>query len=392
MASNVRRRFIVACVLGIGLAASGIGLTAAPQSHLEGTIGPGSYYEIDVPENWNGDLVLYAHGIIQADEPLPIPSTLEGYGALRQGFLAAGYAIAASSYSSNGWAMADAVQRTHQLGKIFTSKYGKPKRIFLMGHSLGALVVTKLAETYPTQYAGAMPMCGPLGGTVAEIKYAGDTRVLFDYYFPDLLPGTPFAIPPGTTFTTPYDPGGASPLFWAVAGALAANPAKTFQWAMAAGLPFNSEAELGFSALYVIGFNIRYTNDLIGRAGEKLPYDNTKTTYSVNVTADPDTNAYLSALLNQGVARYASDPAAINFYERNYEPTGQIAIPVLTLHTMRDPAIPIWHETLYAAKVAAAGRSSLLRQYPVDAWGHCAIPAQNIFAGFTELVTWVNNR
>jgi len=30
--------------------------------HLEGQIGPGAIYAIDVPANWNGDLVLYAHG------------------------------------------------------------------------------------------------------------------------------------------------------------------------------------------------------------------------------------------------------------------------------------------------------------------------------------------
>jgi pimeloyl-ACP methyl ester carboxylesterase len=371
----------------------GVRLNAAPPLHTEGSIGPGSNYEIDVPDNWNGDLVLYAHGIIQADEQLPTPSMLDGYDELRAGFLAYGYAIAASSYSSNGWAMADAVQRTHQLGKIFTSKYGKPKRIFLVGHSLGALVVTKLAETYPTQYAGAMPMCGPLGGTVAEIQYAGDARVLFDHFFPGVLPGTPFEVPPGTVFVPPSATNPGSPLFWDVVAALTLpdNQLAVGQWVSAAGLPGDDMDEAFSSAMYLLGFNLRYTNDLIERVNAKLPYDNTQRVYRVTV-ADDGTNAYLSQQLNATVDRLEGDPAALNFFLRNYEPTGKIGIPVLTLHTTRDPAIPIWHEGLYAAKVAAAGRSSLLRQYPVDAWGHCAIPGSAIFGRFAELVRWVNSR
>jgi pimeloyl-ACP methyl ester carboxylesterase len=367
-------------------------LPASPQSHLEGAIGPGSTYAIDFPDRWNGDLVLYAHGIVEPGQPLVPPTTQDGYGPARDALLASGYAVAASSYSSNGWALADAMQRTHQLGKIFASKYGKPRRIFLVGHSLGALVITKMAETYPGQYAGAMPMCGPLGGALAEIRYGADSRVIFDYYFPGLLPGGPFDIPPGTSYLTPYDPGGPTPLFLQVYAALAADPQKAYQWAIAAGLPFANETELGYSALYVVGFNLRYTNDLVERVTGRIPYDNTKTAYAVNVTPDPGTNAYLSSLLNAGVARYESDPAAVNYYERNYEPSGKIGIPVLTIHTLRDPGIPVWHEQMFAEKVAAAGRSGLLRQRFVDRWGHCAIATPEIVVGFTELVAWVNSR
>ena len=284
------------------------------------------------------------------------------------------------------------MRRTHQLGKIFASKYGKPRRTFLVGHSLGALVDREAGRDLSrASTRGAMPMCGPLGGALAEIQYAGDRACIFDYYFPGVLPGSPFDIPPGTTYLTPYDPGGPTPLFLQVYAALAADPQSTFAWAVAAGLPFANATELGYSALYVVGFNLRYTNDLVDRVNGKIPYDNTKTQYAVQV-ADDQTNAYLSFLLNQGVARFASDPAAIDYYQRNYEPSGQIGIPVLTIHTMRDPAIPVWHEQLFAEKVAAAGRSSFLRRRTVDAWGHCAIPTATIVAGFTELVGWVNSR
>ena len=171
--------------------------------------------------------------------------------------------------------------------------------------------------------------------------------------------------------------------------ALSGNPAATFQWATAANLPFANPAELGNSALYVIGFVLRYTNDLIERVHGKLPYDNRDTLYQVNVTSDPATNAYLAALLNAGVERFDADRAAVNYYTRNYAPSGRIGIPVLTLHTQRDPAIPFSHEAMFADAVSRANRSDLLVQRPVDAWGHCAFTPGQVQAAFTDLVRWV---
>lgn len=363
-------------------------IPAAAQLHESGEIGPGSFYEIDVPAVWNGDLVVYAHGIVQADAPLVPPTFQTGFAQLRAAWLAAGYAVAASSYSSNGWSLDDAVRRTHQLKGLFRSRAGAPQRTFLAGHSMGALAIVKMVETYPGQYDGALPMCGPVAGALAELKYAGDARVTFDYYFPGLLPGDPFHVPPGTLFLTPTDPGGPSPLFLQVYGALLANPTKLVQWASAAKLPYINTTELVSSAIYIIGFGLRYTNDLVERANGKIPYDNRATVYRVNV-ADPVTNDFLSAQLNAGVARYDGDRAALNYYTRNYAPSGDIGVPVLTLHNMRDPAIPFAFEADFAAAVAAEGKSNLLSQVPVNRWGHCQFTPTETFGAFGALVQWV---
>jgi pimeloyl-ACP methyl ester carboxylesterase len=388
MPNSFRSRGLILAVL-VGMVFALAPDSSHAQSHFEGDIGPGSTYEIDVPAVWNHSLVLYAHGLVQADLPVVSPSELPEFDTLRTALLSSGFAVAASSYSSNGWALADAVRRTHQLSGIFNTLVSPPRRTFLMGASLGALVAIKLAEMHARQYDGVLALCGSVGGALPQVQYVGDGRVIFDHYFPDVLPGTPFFVPPGTTFLSPLEGGGPSALFVDVVTALAANPAKTIRWASAANLPFNNMEELADSALAFIGFSLRYTNDLIERVNGKSPYDNTDVTYVVDATPDTVLNAYLSGVLNANVARVEGDPAAVNYYERDYTPSGRIGIPVLTLHNTRDPAVPFAHETMFGTAVANAGRSSLLTQVPVDRWGHCAFSSAEVQGAFASLVQWV---
>ena len=374
-------------LLAVALALAPIASHA--QSHFEGEVGPGSTYEIDVPANWHGALVVYAHGMVQADLPVMPPSLQPQFNELRLMLLSSGFALAASSYSSNGWALADAVRRTHQLSGLFKSKVGEPRRVYLMGASLGALVAVKLAETQARQYDGALALCGPVGGALPELQYVGDGRVTFDYYFPGLLPGTPFDVPADAAFLSPLDPGGPSPLFLKVGPVLAVNPDRVLRWAAAANLPFANNGELAKSALYFLAFSLRFTNDFIERVNGKLPYDNTDTSYVVDATADPVLNAFLSGMLNAYVQRFDADRAAVTYYDHNYTPSGRIGIPVLTLHNTRDPAIPYAHESVFAATVAGAGRSHFLAQHPIDRWGHCAFELGEVQAAFGSLVQWV---
>ena len=166
-------------------------------NEITGVTADGAEYGIFVPVDWNGDVVFYAHGILPPLAPvsLPGPADWDNAGALRDALGGAGYAVAYSSFSENGYAIKDGMQRTHQLRGIFTSKVGRPRRSFLIGHSLGAQVAQGLAETYPGQYNGALAMCGVLGGTKLQIDYVGHTRALFDVFYPGVLPGNAMSMP-----------------------------------------------------------------------------------------------------------------------------------------------------------------------------------------------------
>jgi len=152
---------------------------------------------MSVPENWNGDLVLYAHGYIDPENEVELP----GYGEdIQVALNLYGFGVAYSSYSENGWAVKDGVIRTRQLIGIFTSHFGKPKRTYIVGHSLGGMVALMLAEKNPGLIDGAMSICSFVGGAPKQIEYVFHVRVLFDFYYPGVIPGTVTDVPEGLDF------------------------------------------------------------------------------------------------------------------------------------------------------------------------------------------------
>ena len=356
------------------------GAAEAQVSTIQGQTGDGALYAFSVPENWNRRLVVYVHGVVDPAAPVAVPTAQDGFNVLRDEWLAAGYAVAASSFSDNGYALKTAVQRTHQLRGLFVSQVGSPDRTYLLGHSLGGLAVLALAERYPGEYDAALPVCAPLGGGIAEMQYLGHARVLFDYFFPGVVPGGgAFSIPEGLAFT----PG--SPVFMATLNALTqglfAPGQPTLQFARTAGLPFTSIPELISSAMSVVGFSVRFTNDVLDRTHGHVPFDNMDTIYSGS--AD-------DAALNAGVDRFQATPDAANYFERYFTPSGDLQIPTLTLHTRLDPVVPFWHEAAYAATAETAGAGAFLVQQAISRYGHCAVTPAETATAFAALVQWAD--
>jgi pimeloyl-ACP methyl ester carboxylesterase len=351
-------------------ATSGIG---AGPAQLTGELA-GTQYSLHVPAGWNGDLVVYAHGFIDPAMPIALP-TADGFTAIRDGLLERGVAVAYSSFGENGFAVKDGAQATHQLTGIFTAQFGTPARVFLVGHSLGALISLDLAERFPAQYAGALAICGPLAGTRATLDYIGNTRAVFDFFYPGVVPGTVLDLPPVNLNTQVVGP---------VIAAISASPTPAMMIAQLAQtpVPFASGPELVESFVRVIGYNFRGLGDMLARTHGRSPFDNTLTTYS---GALPPTSL---AAINTGVDRYAATPDALAYIEQYYEPTGELQIPLLTLHNVRDPVAPLFHEVQLAALVDAAGASQQLVQRTVNRYGHCAITTDETLAAFADLVGW----
>ncbi len=342
---------------------------------LQGAIGPGSQYVIWVPESWNGDLVVYAHGYTAPMFPPGIPpDEIQLMEALHQIAAQAGFAYAYSTYSQTGFGLKDASQRTDQLVDIFGSRVTPPSRTFLIGASMGGLVALKLVEAHPERYAGVLTLCGLLGGMNAEIVYASHVRVLFDYFYPGVLPGNLYELPADLDLERD--------IIGPAATAIAANPQAAFALSQVdqVPVPFSNGVELGGAIIQALVLQAVELEDLLDRTHGQGFFDNTKTIYTGSLPTE------LLKDLNCHVARYSSGEAADRFLGKYYEPTGELRLSVVSLHTSLDPVVPLFHENEYRSRVEDRGWGLNLHQTTVERYGHLIFTGEELTNAFGEML------
>lgn len=390
--------------------------------HEKGVLGPGALYEIWVPpasaapplRAWNRSLVIYAHGYANPSQPVALTRDVEGMLSI---LLGNGFAVAHTSYSENGWAVKDGAIRVRQLREYFAGSYGAPAKVYLVGASEGALISIMLAEKNPELFSGALCIGGPLGGADMEVKYIYNIRILFDYFF-----GNELAVIAGLAGVPPaLVPDPLKPLLpWApLAKALQEALGKGALDAKAGGSPLLDPDGMGFAedvvplllvifqmssavapeALWMattmvdgvalfnwspvmlstgaflpelaatiaggLWYNIFGTEDILSRTHGHVPVDNTASVY-----AYPET---LTILRTFDVERLASRPDARKYLEHWYQATGKLRIPVVILHTERDPIVPVTHALKYQEFAAASGSSAFLQVDVIPYFGHCQI-------------------
>lgn len=69
--------------------------------------------------------------------------------------------------------------------------------------------------------------------------------------------------------------------------------------------------------------------------------------------------------------------------------TGDLHMPMLTLHTLGDLFVPFHMEQEYASRVKAKGHSHDLVQRAARDYGHCAFTPTELVTTFGDLVKWV---
>ena len=150
-------------------------------------------------------------------------------------------------------------------------------------------------------------------------------------------------------------------------------------------VPFSSDAELVMSIEDQLFRNAREVNDIIARGHGEPPVGNRDVEYTGAL--DPG----LLEAINSSVLRFDAGRYAAHYASLYYEPNGELAVPVLTLFTTRDPALPaVMNELVYQERVATAGRSDFLRrQQSSVAYGHCTSRLADRVAAFNSLVNWV---
>jgi pimeloyl-ACP methyl ester carboxylesterase len=329
-----------------------------------------------LPEPWNGYLVVYAHGYVAPQEDLALPVEELGQGTLPDGqsiieiLMSMGFAFATTSYHKNGWAVEQAEDDIIDLIQYFEDEVAGESvaKILLTGASEGGLVTTMMIEKHPDVFAGGLAMCGPVAGAPYQLDYVGDFRVVFDYFFPRIFDfgATNVPVDAYLDWDTVYAP--------AIRSAIKNSHAKRFQLmtvTKAPWVPWDASTAVT-TAQTLLRYSIVGTNDLIALSGE-MPYNNIGRKYA---------GSWNDWRLNRKVERVEGDPAYLIDY---YHTTGKLEIPLVTLHTLLDGAVPFRHEVYYLDRVASKGRSRYLTVLPVTGYGHCAFEPYQVLGAFALL-------
>jgi pimeloyl-ACP methyl ester carboxylesterase len=389
----------------IAHAAASSCVTPNATNTLHGAIG-GANYTIAVPTNWNGTLVLYSHGYTFANRPLANPAPDVGDAATGAVLLQQGYALAGSSYSQNGWALAQAFNDQIALLDFFTTTCGKPTRTIAWGHSLGGIITAGLIQLHPERFDAALPMCGVLSGGVGTWNQALDGSFAFNV----LLAGGALPVvhikDPTTAFNQAEQ----------IIGAAQQTPQGRARIALAAALsdtpgwfdPASPEpAATDFAAQELNQFKwesqVDFAFAFFARAElEARAHGNPSWNLSVNYNKQlglSAQNAEVKALYQQAglnldtdlkalnaAQRIVADPGAVQYLSNNIVFNGKLKMPVLTMHTTGDGLVVNQNEQTYAQVVRSAGNNALLREIFVHRAGHCTFTPAETLTAFQTLI------
>ena len=338
----------------------------------------GAGFRIEVPANWNGELVLYAHGFRGTGLELTVSNP-----RIRQWLVTHGYAWAASSYSKNGYDVKQGVMDTHALGQHFNGLVGKPKRTYITGHSMGGHITGVAIEQYPRTYAGALPMCGVMGD-----------NELFDYFLDfnlvaQALAGVDAEFPFPADYVTEVVPevkaalGMPYPFILNEFGARLRGVTQNIS-----GGP-RPAFETSFLVWGNFLFTVGVTGGDIGVAPGNVQ-DNSDAVYQID--SEPALSE-AEIMLNVAVLRVSQDPQGRHPDGlANIPPiSGRLPIPVVSLHTIGDLFVPFSMEQIYARRAAAQSAADRLVVRAIRDHGHCGFAVPEEVAAFADLVNWVEN-
>jgi len=368
-------------------AAPGDTVDMATTSRYAGTL-DGAVYQIEVPANWNGKLVMYAHGFRGNDVPLTVNGP-----SIRRHLIQQGYAWAASSYSRNYYDVRAGVEDTNKLANNFnaiTTAAGRtlaaPTRIYITGHSMGghitgAAIEAEAAATAVNKvaYHGAVPMCGVMGDAelfnqFAAVQMSAQALAGLPKY-PSANWADISAQVTSTLFTTfPSVPTATGAKFVSVLQNITGGQRPLF----AQGLAFGGSFPSMWGALGGDGTITGILNQSI--------LDTTAFTYKI------DGDEASSTALNAAALKLTAVPDANRLRRDGLrwipQINGEIKIPVVSIHTLGDLFVPFSMQQVYQKRVAAKGNSQWLVQRAIRGASHCDFTVAEQVEAFEAMVKW----
>ena len=359
---------------------------AAGSRCLNGRDSAGAYYWLAVPPDWNGVLVVHAHGGPELGEPKAQrpAADLTRWSVWTR----AGYAYAGSGFHRGGVEVRSAAEDTERVRQLFVAEIGAPKMTVLHGQSWGAGVAAKAAEMFAPgvdgkhAYDAVLLTSGVLGGGTQSYNFRLDLRVIYQAVCGN--------------HPKPEEPG--YPLWQ--------------------GLPLDSKltrAELATRVDDCTGVRkkpeqrsaeqrqrLKTVVDVIGIPESSLiGHLNWATWHFQDIVfkrlsgGNPFSNDgvfYLGsaddAALNAQLARYRFEPQARAAFSADTDPTGRIGVPVLTVHGIHDPIAFVELESVFRDTMQQGGSLDRLVQTFTEDRDHSYQNDAHYVAAMRSLLDW----
>lgn len=374
------------------------GFAALPGSSVEtdrwvGVLN-GSAYRIEVPKNWNGRLVMWAHGYAGTGEALTVGNPI-----MRRHLVENGFAWAASSYSKNYYDVRAGVEDTNALALAFNkiaAEKGRtlaaPSKIFITGISMGGHIAAAAIEKEALEnavnkvsYNGAVPMCGVVGD-----------NALFNYFGGYQLAAMQLAGVGATSFPV-NDWAAKAPVIQAALWSrfptqsnAQGDRLKAIVMNMTGGpRPFYAEGWADPANQGNVWASLGGDGTINGILNANV-LDTTGITYRFETTSGTLSAAEQS--FNAGLLKI-SPVADANRQRRDGlrwipQVNGEFSVPVVTIHTLGDLFVPFHMEQVYRQRATAKGNDKWLVQRAIRDVGHCAFTAAEAASAFNAMVQW----
>ncbi len=367
----------------------------ATTSRWVGVLG-GAGYRVEVPANWNGKLVMYAHGFRGTGNLLTVSDP-----QIRRYLIQNGYAWAASSYTKNYYDVRAGIEDTNALALEFNRiaaargrPLAAPTRTYITGVSMGGHIAAAAIEDEAAltarnkvKYAGAVPMCA----------VTGDTE-LFDTFAAmqvsaQALAGVPDNPTPrwadisaqvtGALFAT--FPSATAPSAQITTTATGAKYASIVQNLTGGPRPLFAQG-LQFGGSFPSAYGTFGSDGTVTGILNKNVLDTNRYTYVI------DGDAPGSAAVNASAQKLTAAPDANRLRTDGLrwipKVNGEFKIPVVTIHTLGDLFVPFSMQQIYFRRTAAKGNSTWLVQRAIRGASHCDFTVAESETAFDDMIKW----
>jgi pimeloyl-ACP methyl ester carboxylesterase len=370
----------------------------------------GSGYRLEIPANWNGELVVSVRGGAQypADR-LCDPQThancvlpSAGFPAIRKHLIERGFAWASPTFRE--YLITPKTRALDALDTVADIRKNQPGfkgRAFIIGNSLGGQTVQHALELFPGTFAGAIAGC------------TGDSKGYADFFEFTLAamalvaPDSPEVAQFLKTAKWPLDPERLNALRAPVLAGLGPNfpyernakgdaLVKIMEGLSGGPRPMFDTAFFAEVKDTIPGYIIRMSGV---DAGDRAFIDNVWVDYRwESKPGQPLTVA--EASLNLTIPRFSCDPEVCTSgriapdQTHNlggiYRLTGKITVPLIELNALGDMIAFFSGAQRYAAQVEANGASNLLVQRAIRDRRHCGFNEAEVTEAFDDLIKWVD--